>query len=141
MKYVGKCLCETVQFEISGEFENFFLCHCERCRKDTGSAHAANLFSNTATLRWIVGEENIQTFNYQSDGHIKSFCKTCGSALPNMQFDGTLLVVPAGSLDTQVHMRPQGHIFLAHKATWDKELSTVPGYAYLPTTDQNQKED
>ncbi len=74
-------------------------------------------------------------------GHIKSFCKTCGSALPNMQFDGTLLVVPAGSLDTQVHMRPQGHIFLAHKATWDKELSTVPGYAYLPTTDQNQKED
>ena len=38
----GKCLCGVVQFRISGEFESFFLCHCSRCRKDSGSAHSAN---------------------------------------------------------------------------------------------------
>jgi len=82
MKYKGSCLCGEVTFEIEGEFENFFLCHCERCRKDTGSAHAANLFSSTAKLRWLSGEDKAKIFNYRSEGHIKSFCSNCGSALP-----------------------------------------------------------
>lgn len=51
MKYSGSCLCGEVTFEIEGDFEDFYLCHCERCRKDTGSAHAANLFSSTAKLK------------------------------------------------------------------------------------------
>ena len=42
--YSGSCLCGEIRFEIEGEFELFYLCHCEYCRKDTGSAHAANLF-------------------------------------------------------------------------------------------------
>jgi hypothetical protein len=42
--YSGSCLCGEIRFEIEGEFERFYLCHCEYCRKDTGSAHAANLF-------------------------------------------------------------------------------------------------
>ena len=40
----GTCLCGAVRFEISGSFERFYLCHCSRCRKGSGSAHAANLF-------------------------------------------------------------------------------------------------
>ena len=42
-KHLGSCLCGEVRFEVTGDFERFFLCHCGRCRKDTGSAHAANL--------------------------------------------------------------------------------------------------
>nr|WP_281351962.1 GFA family protein [Microvirga makkahensis] len=56
----GACLCGTVRFRISGEFEHSFLCHCARCRKDTGSAHAANLFPSTATRTWISGHDSIQ---------------------------------------------------------------------------------
>ena len=55
MIYKGSCLCGEVTFEIEGDFDNFYLCHCERCRKDTGSAHAANLFSSTAKLKWLSG--------------------------------------------------------------------------------------
>jgi hypothetical protein len=108
---MGSCLCGEVTFEVVGEFENFFFCHCSRCRKDTGSAHASNLFSTTAELKWLSGHKAIKTFNYRSEGHVKSFCVHCGSALPNMQQDGKLLMVPAGSLDTDVHLKPQGHIF------------------------------
>ena len=46
----GSCLCGAVRFEIRGSLERFFLCHCRRCQKDTGTAHAANLFSATAGL-------------------------------------------------------------------------------------------
>ncbi len=132
MKYLGSCLCGEVTFEIEGDFENFFLCHCKRCRKDTGSAHAANLFSSTAKLRWLSGQEKVKTFNFRSEGHIKSFCTNCGSALPNLQMDGKLLVVPAGSLDSDINIKPQGHIYYASKANWDTELEKVPKFEELP---------
>lgn len=132
MKYKGSCLCGEVTFEIEGEFENFFLCHCERCRKDTGSAHAANLFSSSAELRWLSGDDKVKTFNYRSEGHIKSFCSNCGSALPNIQLPGNLLVVPAGCIDSDINMKPQGHIFCENKANWDNDLACLPKFDALP---------
>ncbi|WP_207261436.1 GFA family protein [Desulfovibrio sp. Huiquan2017] len=131
-KHVGGCLCGAVQFEVEGDFEQFYLCHCERCRKDTGSAHAANLFSSTARLHWLRGEDLVRTFDFNGTGHIKSFCTICGSALPNVQMDGALLVVPAGSLDTEVPIRPDGHIFHARRADWDNGLEAVPVFEGLP---------
>lgn len=132
MKHAGSCLCGKVQFEVEGDFENFYLCHCERCRKDTGSAHAANLFSSTAKLNWLSGEENVRVFDFNETGHIKSFCIECGSALPNIQMNGKLLVVPAGSLDSDVPIKPDGHIFYAHKANWDAELEKIRIFEKLP---------
>lgn len=132
MKHFGSCLCGKVTFEVEGDFENFFLCHCERCRKDTGSAHAANLFSTSAKLKWISGENLVKTYNHNSIGHIKSFCPECGSALPNIQMDGTLLVVPAGSLDVDVSIRPDGHIFCANRANWDSGLENIRQFDKLP---------
>ena len=132
MNYLGSCLCGKVTFEIEGEFEDFYLCHCSRCRKDTGSAHAANLFSTTAKLRWLSGQEYAKTFNFRLEGHIKSFCSNCGSALPNIQMDGKLLVVPAGSIDSDIDIKPQGHIYYASKANWDTELEKVTKFDELP---------
>lgn len=132
MTYLGSCLCGEVTYAIDGDFDNFFLCHCGRCRKDTGSAHAANLFSSTAKLRWLSGEDSIKIFNFRNEGHIKSFCSNCGSALPNVQLDGNLLVVPAGGIDSDINIRPQGHIYYASKGNWEFELEKIPKFENLP---------
>jgi hypothetical protein len=131
-KHSGSCLCGAVCFEIAGDFERFYLCHCAYCRKDTGSAHAANLFSSTATLKWLSGEDRVKVFNLPTTRHRNSFCSTCGSALPDLQMNGALLKVPAGSLDTEVGIRPDAHIFFASKASWDEELEKVTIAAKLP---------
>ena len=123
-KYLGSCLCGEVSFEIEGPLEHFYLCHCEFCRKDTGSAHAANLFSSSATLKWVSGEDKVKLFNLPSTRHGKCFCSICGSALPK-QSDG-LLAVPAGSLDSDVPIKPNSHIFFASRAAWDNLLERVP---------------
>lgn len=125
-KKKGSCLCGKVQYEIVGNFEGFFLCHCEYCRKDTGSAHASNLFSSTAELKWISGQDTIATYNLPSTKHVKSFCSNCGSALPNLQNDEGLLVVPAGSLDEKINLTPNAHIYYASKADWDQNLENIP---------------
>ncbi|KIX14851.1 GFA family protein [Dethiosulfatarculus sandiegensis] len=131
-KFTGSCLCGEVRFEIKGDFENFYLCHCSRCRKDTGSAHAANLFSSTAKLKWLAGEDKVTVFTLPSTQHTKAFCSICGSALPNLQMDGDLLVVPAGSLDSDVPISPNAHIFVSSKANWDHDLEKLPMLPELP---------
>lgn len=129
----GSCLCGEVTFEIEGDFDNFYLCHCSRCRKDTGSAHGANLFSYTAKLKWLSGVDKVTNFTLPSTQHKKSFCSICGSALPNIQMGGELLVVPAGSLDCDIHITPTAHIFISSKANWDKDLHKFPMRETLPS--------
>lgn len=129
--HFGSCLCGIVRFEVKGDFDSFYLCHCRRCQKDTGSAHAANLFSHSAKLVWQSGEEAVVSFNLPGTRHNKSFCKLCGSALPGNQIAG-LLVVPAGCLDTEVAISPTAHIFSSGKAAWDEDLEAVPKFERLP---------
>lgn len=128
----GQCLCGVVQFRISGEFESFFLCHCSRCRKDSGSAHSANLFSSTAKITWVSGEANITTFHLPGTRHMKSFCSDCGSALPISQPEVGLLAVPAGSLDTPIDILPNAHICCSSRANWDEGLASIERIDGLP---------
>ena len=131
MSITGSCLCGAVTFEISGAFEGFFLCHCSRCRKGTGSAHASNMFSRTASLAWLSGKDKVRLYRVPDTRHQKSFCEQCGSALPRVEPDG-VLVAPAGSLDGDVLVRPNAHIFFASRANWDDRLEDVPKVAALP---------
>lgn len=126
----GSCLCGAVRFEVNGAFDAFYLCHCSRCRKDTGSAHAANLFARQAELRWTAGGDAVRTFNLHGTRHAKAFCSTCGSALP---FVGEgFVVVPAGSLDGDAPRKAQAHLFAGCRASWDCELEQVPAFESLP---------
>ncbi|WP_353254412.1 GFA family protein [Salinisphaera sp. PC39] len=129
--YFGSCLCGIVSFEVKGEFDSFYLCHCQYCQKDTGSAHAANLFSQSAEMVWQSGSEAVTSFTLPGTRHNKSFCKFCGSALPSTLVAG-LLVVPAGCLDTEITMLPTAHIFLSSKGAWDERLGEVPKFEGLP---------
>lgn len=61
-QYSAACLCGIVRVDIDGVFESFYLCHCDHCRKGTGSAHAANLFSSKATLSWTSGRDKTVDF-------------------------------------------------------------------------------
>src|ERR1700691_5960754 len=58
----GSCLCGGVKFEIRGTKGPFELCHCNRCRKATGSAFASGLRVRGEDLRIVQGQELIKTF-------------------------------------------------------------------------------
>ncbi|WP_428774801.1 GFA family protein [Vibrio sp.] len=136
-QHKGSCLCGRVQYQLSGEFQSFFLCHCARCQKDTGSAHAANLFAQDATLIWTQGESQVNTFQLPNSLHAKSFCQCCGSALPTIADAIKCVVVPAGSLDSPVAIAPTAKIFMGSCAHWAKDLANVPDYEKLPGQDNN----
>ena len=58
----GSCLCGEVEFEVTGNMGIFQYCHCSRCRKFTGSAHASNLFVSPDQFNWLKGEQSVVNF-------------------------------------------------------------------------------
>jgi len=131
-QHSGSCLCGSVKYQLDGDFHNFFLCHCSYCQKDTGSAHAANLFSKDAQLTWLKGQDKVTFYNLPETRHGRSFCSICGSPVPTSLGDGKLVMVPAGSMDTPVTIKPTAHLFIASKADWEKDLDQVHRFQGYP---------
>lgn len=134
LKAAGQCLCGAVQFEIAGEVSSFHLCYCSRCRHSSGSAHAANLFTSPDAIVWQAGQEHIQRFELATaKSWAKQFCKICGSGLPYINRSGTFLVVPAGSLNDTIAVKPDDRIFCDDRADWVHQIEHSPEFPGLPT--------
>ncbi len=132
-KVLGQCFCGRVSYEVSGNLGIFQYCHCSRCRKFTGSAHAANLLVSPEHFRWLGGEEHVGRYEPEDTKHFAtSFCKVCGSSLPWLGKTGKAVVVPAGTLDTDPGIRPFQNIFWGSRAPWYEEASGLPKYDELP---------
>lgn len=129
----GSCLCGSARFEVAPPFRSFRYCHCSRCRKATGSAFAANLFVEPAQLRWISGEDALARFDLPGAEHFAScFCSRCGSPLPRLTRGGSVVVVPAGSLDDDPAVRPEHHIFWDSRAPWFPSQDRLPRFGEYP---------
>jgi hypothetical protein len=63
----GSCLCNRVKYSVAAELQRFYLCHCEQCRKVTGSAFASNIQSAPAEVKWLSGAEYVKRFDYPGD--------------------------------------------------------------------------
>ncbi|MGZ6017797.1 MAG: GFA family protein [Phenylobacterium sp.] len=94
MKLTGGCNCGKVRYQLEGEPLRVGLCHCESCRKESGSAFsyfgiwpkaAATLSGELACFRTRAGGER--------------FCPTCGSSLFNWTEDSDEIEIKLGALD------------------------------------------
>ena len=129
----GSCLCGKVRYEITDHRGVFQYCHCSRCRKFTGSAHASNLFVKLQDFKWTSGEEYIGRYEPDDTKYFAtSFCKNCGSSLPWLEKSGRTMVVGAGTLDEDPGFKPQWNIFVASKAPWHQATSDLPEFDELP---------
>ncbi|WP_422879843.1 GFA family protein [Nodosilinea nodulosa] len=102
------------------------MCHCEQCRKRTGSAFASNILAKPADIAWLSGQDNIKRYDHPGDkSFTNSFCTECGSRLPYLSKSGNL-VIPAGSLDCDPTVRPDNNIFWEDRSSWYEDGITAP---------------
>ncbi len=129
----GSCLCGAVTYQYHGPEYVFQYCHCSRCRKFTGSAHAANLIVDPKNFEWLSGEDMVGRYEHPEAKHFATcFCKRCGSSLPWKSQSGVSVVIPAGTLDEDPGIRPKHNIFWNSRAPWREEVSALPHYDELP---------
>jgi hypothetical protein len=108
-----------VRFEITPPVSGFRYCHCSRCRKATGSAHAANIFLPQSQLKWLAGESLIQQFDLPGAKRFAvCFCTKCGTRVPHKIKGTENYLVPAGILDADIGRRPESSIFWGSRAAW-----------------------
>jgi hypothetical protein len=129
----GSCLCGAVTYEVTGEPQRFYHCHCSRCRKATGTGHASNLFLQPAALKWRSGEEQVVAFKVpEATRFTNTFCAICGGRLPRQAKNSDVVMIPAGSLDDVAPIKPQANIFTDSRANWSCTDEALPGYPQFP---------
>ncbi len=122
----GSCVCGAVHFSFTEPFRFFQYCHCSRCRKRSGSIHAANIAVKIDQLKFTKGEEDVQTFALESaKSWGNAFCRRCGSGLPWKSRNGRGWIVPAGALDTLPATRPNRNIYYGSRAKWHVDAATL----------------
>jgi len=108
-------------------------CHCSRCRKARGAAHATNAPVELPRLHWLRGEDRLQSYKIpEARFFAQVFCVQCGSPAPRMDPSRNLAVVPAGSLDHAPDARVAEHIFADSKAPWFEITDTLTRHAEAP---------
>jgi len=132
-KVTGSCLCGKITYQITGSLGIFQYCHCSRCRKFTGSAHAANIIVAPNQFEWLKGEELLGRYELPEARHFAtSFCTNCGASLPWLTKSEKAVVVPAGGLDGDPELKPFQNIFYASRADWYTDASQLIKYDELP---------
>ena len=119
--FTGSCLCGGVRFEVSPPFSAFRYCHCSRCQKASGSAHAANAFVPLHQFKWLAGEPLIKRYDLaQAQRFSVWFCSHCGSRVAHPVRGRDDMLIPAGLFDqAPADMpKPGNSIFWGSRASW-----------------------
>ncbi len=126
-------MCGAVAFEVKPPYRFFQYCHCSRCRKRSGSIHAANLAVPAEQLVFLRGEEHARRFEApDAKNWSNSFCDVCGSGLPWRTRNGKAYLVPAGTLDDDPVERPTRNVWVGSRAVWETPASSLPDFEADP---------
>jgi hypothetical protein len=130
----GSCLCGAVSYEITGNTGQFWHCHCQRCRKATGTGHASNILMKPESVEWTSGNDRLKYYKLPGAKRFATvFCSTCGSLMPRVAQDLSIAVIPAGTLDNDPGLRPQARIFQDSRAKWSCDTTALPCHETYPS--------
>ena len=128
--FSGKCLCGEVAYTCHSEPKTIFNCHCEDCRRATGSVFGTNLFVPEDKVE-ISGKVSSYTHTSDSGSTMtKRFCPVCGSLLfGKNSAKVNVLSIRAGTVDQLDLIKPMVNVFMDSKVpstSIDENLKQAP---------------
>lgn len=130
--FTGGCLCGAVRYVCDAEPTMSGHCHCEDCRRSSGTGHSSHLGVPEPALA-VTGEVKGYA-RAANSGHMvtRYFCPTCGAALcsKNDAMPG-MVFLRASSLDDLEVFKPQMHVYVSRAASWDRQ-DGLPAFAEMP---------
>jgi hypothetical protein len=128
----GSCLCGGITYEIDAAVGPAEFCHCNRCRKISGTNALLTIRVRTQDYRLLTGRELIRSYAapilYRPPPYRSAFCSVCGSPVPDPSPADEFLEIPAGTLDDDPGIRPDKHIFVELMPAWDRLHDNLPAY-------------
>jgi hypothetical protein len=99
------------------------------CRKFHGAAFATFGEARRSDFRWLRGEEDLQAYR-ADNGTTRRFCRHCGSSMTFSSANGSddVVEIALGTLNSNLDLSPDAHIFVGSKANWTEILDDLPQY-------------
>ena len=116
-------MCGALTYEIEGEVDGVWMCHCSNCRKVSGGVGNCIIIVKRQRFHWLTGESHRVTYKLRPTYSITR-CRTCGTPLPSEE-DDTNVYLTAGTLDEPIGVGIRTHIFCASRADWDFDMEGV----------------
>mgnify|MGYP006230178149 FL=1 len=114
--FTGSCLCGSVNYKSNSDPLVIQNCHCDQCRKATGSVYLTNLFIKEENFE-IIGEvNNYMHLSDAGNNMTKYFCPKCGSQVfgKNSGRPG-IITIRAGTVNEKDIIKPIRNLFLKSK--------------------------
>ena len=125
--YKGQCLCGTIKYEVDKIKPQMGNCHCSMCRKFHGAAFSTFGEADVTDFRWIEGEDQLRNY-IAINGSVRQFCQNCGSSMTfsPLEENSNLIEFSLGTLDSDLELFPDAHIYTASKANWVNIIDGLP---------------
>ena len=131
--FTGGCLCGAVRYSCSAAPMMAGHCHCEDCRRSSGTGHCSHLGVPDEAVA-MTGQATRYDRPADSGNVIsRHFCPTCGAPAfsRNSGMPG-LIFLRASSLDDLEVFKPQMHVYSSRAANWDKPTEGLPAFDTMP---------
>ena len=113
-KRLASCNCGQVKLEVDGEPTRVGLCHCQVCRKETGSL--GNFFAVWPAARVAITGETRSWLLATDHRH---FCPICGSSVFATVDGANEVEVRAGTLDdAPTYLTPLYELWVGRREHW-----------------------
>jgi hypothetical protein len=119
MERTAECHCGALKVIATGEPERVYLCHCQACRRRTGTAFHTGASYRKDQVR-LEGERKIYERDADSGNRIRFyFCPNCGS---NLYWEGdrnpAVCGVAVGAFDVEAFPPPSDSIWEESMHRW-----------------------
>jgi hypothetical protein len=122
MLLTGQCLCGNVKYECNADPLAMKYCHCDTCRRVTGSAFNIGVGVPAEDLK-VSGK--IQGYTH-TNGVTREFCPVCGS--PLFTRSPHIVWIRAGSLDSSEGLQPTAEMWTELAVPWARIPEGIPSY-------------
>ena len=126
----GRCLCGHIRYEYTGAVGPANYCHCEDCRRCTGSAFNIGVRFDLAEFRILSGKPRGFTKRGESGAELtRHFCPKCGSPIfTSSPKHADSVYVKAGSLDDPLIVNPTHQSWLSSAVPWSRIGSDIASF-------------
>jgi hypothetical protein len=137
----GRCLCGQVTYEYVGSIGPANYCHCEDCRRCTGSAFNVGVRLRLTEFRITSGQPKGFTKWGDSERELtRHFCPECGSPLyTSAPKHPGYVYVKAGTLDDPSVVQPTHQNWVASAVPWSRIAQDLRSFAKGPESDADRK--
>ncbi len=128
-KVTGSCLCGSVKYTLNSEPQMALNCHCNICKKITGSAFESVLLIDQADFEINQGKDHLTVYQISKKAK-KHFCNRCGTPIYNLhRLAPGKAIVHIGSLDDPTCIEPSINLHAENMLPWMLTIRDMKTFA------------